>query len=106
MTCKDCKSYDTCTIEYKSAELSADGDSWANWCDDFDSIHASKVVEKDGYTIFQSGYNYHVSVFDNEDKLIFHAQVTKELTETELSEYLKVVLETLSTITKRGIEND
>ena len=73
MTCKDCKSRHACTEPNKSYEYDKDGDSWANRCDDFDTIHEDKTVVKDGLRITQSGYSFNVWVRDDETgKLLFH----------------------------------
>ena len=85
MTCKDCKSRHTCTEPHKSYEYEKDGDSWANWCDDFDTIHEDKTVVKDGLRIVKSGYNFNIMVFDDEtDKLLFDCICQDEMTIKEL----------------------
>jgi len=82
MTCKDCKNNEKCTNPNKSYKYN-DGDSWANWCDDFSSIHESKSVKVNGLTIAQSGYNYHILVFDD-DGMVAHMSCTREYSEDEL----------------------
>jgi hypothetical protein len=84
MTCKDCKISDKCQDRHKSFEYEKDGDSWANWCDDFQSVHKGKRVVVDGYTVMQSGENHHVMIVDAEGNMIMHSACTRELTEDEL----------------------
>lgn len=92
MTCKDCKSRHTCTNPNKSYEYEEDGDSLANWCDEFSSIHKSKTVVKDGLRITQSGYNFHIMVVDNKtDKPILHSSCTEKLSKKELERYANFV---------------
>lgn len=43
-----------------------------------------KRIEYKGYTVVQSGYNYHVSVFDKSGKCVLHAQASREKTDEEL----------------------
>lgn len=84
MTCEDCKISDICTDKHKSYKYSEDGDSWANWCDEFQSIFRDKSVVVDGYTITQSGANHHVMIVDKDGNFVMHAACTKDLTEDEL----------------------
>lgn len=92
MTCKDCKSRHACTEPNKSYEYDKDGDSWANWCDDFDTIHEDKTVVKDGLQITQSGYSFNVWVRDKKTgKLISHFMCRDEMTKKELEEYADFV---------------
>lgn len=88
MTCKDCKSRHTCTEPNKSYEYEEDGDSWANWCDDFDTIHKEKTVVKDGLRITQSGYSFNICVRDEKTgNLISHFLCRDEMTKNELKKY-------------------
>ena len=84
MTCKDCHKYSECSCKNKSIE-----DNWAGWCDEFVPIHKGIVIEKDGYLIAQSGYNWHTHIYDPDGKLVFHAQTSKEMNKEELEEYLR-----------------
>lgn len=64
MTCKDCKKRNNCKDPDKSFKYDEDGDSWANWCDDFDTIHADKTIHNGGLVVTQLGYNFHIWVAD------------------------------------------
>ena len=57
MTCKDCKIYDECKSPMKDMDDADAMETWAMWCDAFESIHEDKVVETDKYVIVQSGLN-------------------------------------------------
>ena len=91
MTCRDCKQWETCTSCEKSDKPNPyDGDAWANWCEGFDSIHETKKVELNGRVIVQSGYNWHITIWDQKtEKLLLHASCTKEKTEDELRKMLE-----------------
>ena len=92
MTCKDCKNRRTCTEPNKSYKYDKDGNSWANWCDDFDTIHKDKTMVKDGFQITQSGYNFYVWVRDEKTgELMSHFVCQKQLSERELGEYADYV---------------
>ncbi len=96
MTCKDCKRRFHCTETNKSYKYSKDGDSWANWCDDFLSRHKSIWVEKDGYTAYQSGTNYHISITDNmRDQMVLHAICTKRKSKRALRKMIDFYTKTL-----------
>ena len=90
MTCKDCKKWETCTSCEKSDKPNPyDGDTWANWCDGFDTIHKGKSISKGRYTITQSGYNWHLMIVDEQtEHMMLHAQCRKEMSEEELEAYL------------------
>ena len=91
MTCKDCKSHRNCANEHKSYKYCADGDSWAHWCDDFKSKHRSRSITKNGYTVTQSGYNWHIHIADNETgSMVMHAACNKRMSKRELSKMLNV----------------
>lgn len=49
MTCKDCKKWEKCKHSLKSDKYAEDGDSWANWCMNFDTIHKGKSISKSRY---------------------------------------------------------
>lgn len=89
MTCKDCKKYSKCTCASKSIEDKGYMNNWADWCDEFVSIHKDRLVEKDGYTIYQLGYNWHTIIYDADGKLVFHAPTPKAMNKEELEEYLR-----------------
>lgn len=85
MTCKDCKNRRICTDDHKSYHLSNDGDSWANWCDEFISRHKPISVEKDGYTAYQNGTNYHITITENlSDQMVLHAACNKRVSKRAL----------------------
>lgn len=91
MTCKDCKLHRHCTDKHKSYKYSDDGDSWAHWCDDFKSKHRSRSITKNGYTVIQSGYNWHIHIADNETgSMIMHVACNKRKSKRELSKMLYV----------------
>lgn len=90
MTCKDCKNEKTCIDKNKSYKADADGDTWANWCDDFKSIHPDKEVEYHGIIALQTVYNWHIHYFDAKTlKWIGHASCTREMSEEELKKSIE-----------------
>ena len=93
MTCKDCRRFKSCLNVHKSAFPDPDGDSWANWCDDFDSVYDDQIIEDGDFTIVQSGYNHHVTIWqkmpDGSERFILHSQCQKRLTVEELRGQLK-----------------
>lgn len=92
MTCRDCTKKDVCKSMHKSFKYDKDGDSWANWCDDFKSIHKNKTVYKDGLEITQCGYNFHIWVTDEKTgELLLHAQCDKSISEEQLKQYADLV---------------
>lgn len=96
MTCKDCKQWKICTDRRKSGKVNIDGDSWANWCDHFNTIHSDKEVKQDGIIVHQTGYNWHVTMWDEATgKLLMHASCTKEQTEKELLEFISLYKDVL-----------
>lgn len=88
MTCKDCKQWKTCNSSAKSDRYSDDGDSWANWCEEFVSRFKDKTVRWGEYRITQSGYNLHTMIIKG-NQFVMHAQTTKPLTRLELYRQLK-----------------
>ena len=95
MTCKDCKKWKQCKSSAKSDKYEEDGDSWANWCDDFDTIHKGKSISKGRYTITQSGYTWHLMIVDEQTgHMMLHAQCRKEMSEEELEAYLDRFIQT------------
>lgn len=89
MTCKDCKRRFECSYSEKSYRKSKDGDAWANWCEAFQTKHKSKWVEKDGFTAYQSGYNWHISITDNmRDQMVLHASCTKRVSKRALKKMI------------------
>lgn len=73
MTCNDCKRRFECSYSEKSYKKNADGDSWANWCEAFQTKHKTRGVRKDGFIVIQSGYNWHIAIFDDENRMVLHA---------------------------------
>lgn len=93
MTCKDCKRRFKCSYLEKSYKPSEDGDSWANWCDAFETKHKTRKVFKDGFVVIQSGYNWHIQIYDTSffrtsslliPKMVFHASCTKRKSKRQL----------------------
>lgn len=85
MTCKDCVNRRHCNSLLKSYWYGEDGDSWANWCDEFMSRHKPISVEKDGYTAYQSGSDYHISITEKlTGQMVFHASCTKRVSKRAL----------------------
>ncbi len=66
MTCRSCKRFKECDDPHRSCKYDKDGDSWANWCDEFLPIRETVCIEVDGYEVRQSGLNYHVTIRDIE----------------------------------------
>lgn len=83
MTCKDCVKYPACT----NSLISPDEDGCAEWCDEFVTVHKSKTVEFGGYTVHQTGYNFHVTLY-KDGKMVAHFNCTNEQTEEELKEFV------------------
>lgn len=54
--------------------------------DDCVEVDDTVAVEHKGYTIQQSGVNYHTIIIDSGGKMVYHAQTEKQLTEQELRE--------------------
>lgn len=91
MTCKDCKLWKTCNSASKSDEYGEDGDSWANWCDDFRTIHRSRSVRNGEYIIYQSGYNWHIMmIHEPTGKMMMHCSCTAKKTKKELFDMVKL----------------
>ena len=89
MTCKDCKKWKTCKYPNKSDKPDLDGDTWANWCGFFETIHVNKEVEYEHWLIVQGGYTWHISIWDlNTNQLLHHMSCTVEKTEEELKQML------------------
>lgn len=47
-----------------------------------------KEIQVEGYTVVQSTNN-HIQIYDETDKMVFHASCNKKLTEQELAEQVK-----------------
>ena len=104
-TCKRCKHWETCTDKNKSSRTK-DGDSWAYWCDDFESKVPTYQVETDRYIVSQSDRNFHTMIFDKElDRCVFHSQTTKPLSKKKLLEEIDFYL-VMREISKKLIEKD
>lgn len=89
MTCKDCEHRRKCTDTHKNYRVGADGDSWANWCDEFMSRHKPISVEKDGYTAYQSGSNYHISITEKlTGQMVLHAACNKRVSKRTLKKMI------------------
>ena len=90
MTCKDCKKEKKCIDKRKSYDYDKDGEAWAEWCDDFDTIHPDKEVEYRGVIAHQTGYNWHVHYIDADThEWIGHASCTREMSEEELKKSIE-----------------
>lgn len=104
-TCKRCKHWESCTDKHKSGRTK-DGDSWAYWCDYFESKVPTYTVETDRYVVSQSDRNYHTMIFDKElDRMVFHAQSTRPYSKKKLLEEIDFYLEMLN-ISKQMRENE
>ena len=96
MTCKDCRDRRKCECGFKSYRYNDDGDSWANWCDGFNSKHRTRRIKYKGYIVEQSGYNWHVMVIDPAtDKMVLHAACEKRQSKRQLRETVRFCIETL-----------
>lgn len=85
MKCKDCRKRRKCISCLKSYRYSNDGDSWANWCDDFDSVHKTRTLYKDGYLVMQSGVDWHIVIIDDyTNEMVLHEQCTKKMSNKKL----------------------
>lgn len=54
--------------------------------------HLSTEVEYKDYTVIQSGLNNHISIYNNEGKLIYHTQQRKRLKEQDLKKQVDFYL--------------
>lgn len=105
-TCRMCNKYVGCTNEHKSGRVSRDGDSWAYWCDDFESKVPTYTVETDRYVVSQSDRNFHTMIFDKElDRMVFHAQSTRPYSKKKLLKEIDFYL-TMLNISKQMREED
>lgn len=57
---------------------------WCEYYDDCIEASTTVAVEHKGYTIQQSGVNFHTMIIDGSGKMLYHAQTEKPLTEQEL----------------------
>jgi len=99
MTCKDCKLFKTCTDNHKTTKYK-DGDSWANWCDDFRSRHKDKTVIYQGYTFVQNASSGNIWVYDSNGQFRMHAICTKFLTKRDLEKYARDYVDNLPAFNK------
>lgn len=67
--CLCCEYYEMCTCDYLSTE-----------------------VKYKGYTVVQSGLNNHISIYNDEGRLIYHAQQRKRLKEQDLKKQVDFYL--------------
>lgn len=86
MTCKDCTDYSFCCYEYKSLEYNDDGDSIANHCDEFSSVHNPKEVLKNGIVVHQTPRGGIYAHDEKTGKLIYHALCYEMKTDEELEQ--------------------
>lgn len=61
-----------------------------------EEIYEGNTIEHRGYTIHQSGINYHTTIYDDSGSIVFCEAVTKPLTVTELKEHIDFYLDTYS----------
>ena len=107
MTCKDCKNRRNCTDGHKSYRLNKDGDSWANWCDDFVTRHKAKKIHKDGFIVTQSGYNWHIMIIDEKtNKMLLHAACTKRKSKRALKKMIDFYTKTLPKLKEMAVNED
>lgn len=52
----------------------------------------STEIKHRGYTVIQSGLNNHISIYDNEGKLVYHAQQRKRINEQDLKKQVDFYL--------------
>lgn len=67
--CLRCEYYEMCACDYLSTE-----------------------VKYKGYTVVQSGLNNHISIYNGEGRLIYHAQQRKRLNEQDLKKQVDFYL--------------
>ena len=107
MTCKDCKKCNNCKDPDKSFKYDEDGDSWANWCDDFDTIHADKTIHNGGLVVTQCGYNFHIWVADEKTgKALAHFGCEEEKNEKELAKFADFVKNKLLEFVDKLLEDE
>lgn len=70
------------------------------FCDYFEAceaeLYGGKTIEHRGYTIKQSGLNYHTAIYDDSGCIVFCEAVTKPLTIAELKAHIDLYLDTHS----------
>lgn len=70
------------------------------FCEYFDDckeeIYEGNTIEHRGYTIHQSGINYHTVIYDDSGRIVFCEAVTKPLTIAELKDHIDLYLDTHS----------
>lgn len=80
------------------------------FCDYFEDckadIYAGKTVEHRGYTIHQSGINYHTAIYDDSGRYVFHAQVCKPLTIEELKEQIDFYIKLRSDNFEKSLDEE
>lgn len=107
MTCKDCKKRNNCKDPDKSFKYDEDGDSWANLCDDFDTIHADKTIHNGGLVVTQCGYNFHIWVADEKTgKALAHFGCEEEQNEKELAKFADFVKNKLPEFVDKLLEDE
>lgn len=104
MTCADCRDFSTCDFEFKSLTYSEDGDSVANHCDEFNSIHNPKEVIKNGIVVHQTPRGGIYAYDESTGKLIYHALCYEMKTDEELKQTADFIKNQLSKIVQQ-IEN-
>ena len=91
MTCRSCKRFKECTDPHRSCKYDEDGDSWANWCDEFFPVRETICIELEGYEVTQNGRNHHVMIRDIESgRIVAHYSCNKPKTIASLR---KMVIE-------------
>ena len=90
MTCRDCKAWNTCQDKYKSDKVDKKyGDSYADYCDEFDTIYGNYVLNIHGYKIIQNGYNWHIMIWGRNGWLM-HATCTARISKERIRKIYKL----------------
>lgn len=97
MTCKDCKYWETCTDTHKKDYIDEEyGDSYAWYCENFESAQECYSVEKNGIINTQSSTTWNTMLIDKStNRMLLHAYCkthkTKEQLLEEIDEYPKLM---------------
>lgn len=51
------------------------------------------IIEYKGYAIYQSGYDNHIMIMDENGKMVFHCQKAKKCTKKELEKEVEFFLQ-------------
>lgn len=87
MTCADCKNYGECIDNFKIMDFDKYAPTWAGKLDNI--IVVATYME---YTAYQSGYNFHVMIFDEVAEMVCHVPCDKIRSEDELVDMIKIYM--------------